>query len=62
MKTLHFAPSRERRYPLLTAIDLMLHWTLSLIALGLTTVALKMLLATLIAHPSTQLIVSRIGF
>ena len=57
----HFAPRRERRYPVLTAIDLMLYWTLSAIAFGLTALAVKMMLGLILAHPAVQIILSRIA-
>lgn len=56
----HFAPHRERRYPVLTAIDLMLLWTLNLVAIGLTAFALKMVILMAIAHPTVQTILHRI--
>lgn len=53
-------PAHERRYPVLTAIDLMLYWTLNLTAVGLSAVALKIIIVLAIAHPTVQLILHRI--
>ena len=51
---------RERRYPVLTAIDLMLYWVLNVIAIGLSTVALKMIIVLVLQQPTVQLILHRV--
>ena len=48
MKNLHqFSPHRERRYPFLVAIDLTLHFALSIAAIALTGIAIMMAFDTL---------------
>lgn len=58
--TTHFAPPRERRYPVLTAIDLTLFWALNLTAIALSAIALKMAFALMVQHPNVQLVLSRL--
>ena len=54
------APSRERRYPVLTAIDLTLYWLLNIIAVGLSALALKMLIVLALQHPAVQMVLHRL--
>ena len=51
MKNLHqFSPQeeRERRYPFLVAIDLLLHFVLSIAAIALTVIAFTMVIEAIL--------------